>query len=162
MDRTDCSSPEAVPESGRQLVLWELGRQEVTLDFTGQAVVSDAGLLALRQLDRRLGVLAEAASRLADPRSQRYVTHDAEQLLVQQVYQLLAGYFDANDANALRHDPLFQTIADLSPSQSSRWPAARRSRAFAMPTRVASETCRSTSGPSTRNARQPSVSGCEF
>ncbi len=116
MDRTDCSALEAGPESGRQLVLWELGRQEVTIDFTGQAVVSDAGLLALRQLDRQLGVLAEAASRLADPRSQRHVSHDAEQLLIQQVYQLLAGYFDANDANALRRDPLFQTIADLPPS----------------------------------------------
>ena len=116
MDRTDCSAVGADQGAGQQLVLWELGRQEVTLDFTGQQVVSDTGLLLIRQLDRKLGVLAEAAARLDDPRSQRYVSHDAEELLVQQVYQLLAGYFDANDANALRHDPLFQAIADVSPN----------------------------------------------
>jgi len=93
-----------------------LGRKEVTVDFSGEQIVTDAGLLTIRKLDRELGLLAEAASRLSDPRSQKYVVHDAERLLVQQVYQLLGGYFDANDSNALRDDPLFQTLADVSPS----------------------------------------------
>lgn len=99
-----------------QLLLWSLGRKEVTVDFSAEQVVTDAGLLTIRKLDRQLGILAEAASRLADPRSQKYVVHDAERLLVQQVYQLLGGYFDANDSNTLRNDPLFQTLADVAPS----------------------------------------------
>ena len=115
MRQTGCSAAEGESGKGQQLVLWEVGRQEVTVDFTGQEVVSDTGLLLVRQLDLKLGVLAEVASRLADPRSQDFVTHDAEQLLVQQVYQLLAGYFDANDANQLRHDPMFQTLVGRSP-----------------------------------------------
>jgi hypothetical protein len=98
------------------MVLWALGRKEVTVDFSAEQVVTDTGLLALRKLDRELGILAEAASRLSDPRSQRWVVHDAERLLVQQVYQLLGGYFDANDSNVLRNDPLFQTLAEVSPS----------------------------------------------
>lgn len=100
----------------QQLVLWQLGRQEVTVDFSADEVVTDTGLLAIRKLDRELGVLAEAAARLPDPRSQKDVVHDAEELLVQQVYQFLGGYFDANDANVLRDNPLFQTLADSSPS----------------------------------------------
>jgi len=99
----------------QQLVLWELDRQQVTVDFSAGRVVTDTGLLAVRKLDRELGILEEAAARLADPRSQKFVKHDAQRLLVQQVYQLLGGYFDANDADVLRHDPLFQTLAERSP-----------------------------------------------
>src|SRR5437867_7348000 len=99
----------------QQLVLWELDRQQVTVDFSAGSVVTDTGLLAVRKLDRELGILEEAAARLADPRSQKFVKHDVQRLLVQQVYQLLGGYFDANDADVLRHDPLFQTLAERSP-----------------------------------------------
>jgi hypothetical protein len=99
----------------QQLVLWECDGQQVTVDFSADRVVTDTGLLAVRKLDRELGILAEAAARLRDPRHQLFVVHDAERLLVQQVYQLLGGYFDANDADVLRDDPLFQTLADRSP-----------------------------------------------
>lgn len=113
MSKTACSESEF---ESRQLELWKLGRQEVVVDFSADQVVTDAGLLAIRKLDRELGVLAEAAARLPDPRSQRFITHDVESLLVQQVYQLLGGYFDGNDADMLRKDPLFQTLADCSPN----------------------------------------------
>lgn len=103
--------------SDEQLTFWDLGKQTVTVDFSGGAVVSDAGLLVLRRLDRQLGVLAEAARRLPDPRSQPLVKHSAEQLLTQRVYQILGGYFDGNDAQVLRHDPLFQTLCDVPPSE---------------------------------------------
>ena len=96
-----------------QLTFWELGRQTVTVDFSGGAVVSDAGLLAIRRLDRRLGVLAGAARCLPDPRAQLFT----ERLLTQRVYQILGGYFDGNDAQELRRDPLFQTLCDVSPNK---------------------------------------------
>jgi hypothetical protein len=68
-----------------QIELFEVGRQQVTLDYEGEGIVSDAGLLPVAQLDRELGILAEAASRLPDPRSQFFVTHTAEQILRQQI-----------------------------------------------------------------------------
>lgn len=111
----DAGQPVSTSPTG-QSVLWSIGRQEVTIDFSAEQIVTDTGLLAIRLLDRELGILAEAAARLDDPREQKYVTHDAEQLLVQQVYQLLGGYFDANDSNTLRNDPLFQTLADVPPA----------------------------------------------
>ncbi len=83
--------------------------------FDGGEVVTDTGLLAIRQLDRELGVLAEAAARLPDPRAEGSRTFSTEQLLTQTVYQFLGGYFDCNDAQTLRHDPLLQVVLDQAP-----------------------------------------------
>lgn len=101
--------------SGKRLTFWDVAKQTVTVDCTGGTVVSEAGLLVVRRSDRKLGVLKEAARRLPDPRCQSLVTHSAEQVLTQRVYQILAGDFDGNDAQALRDDPLFQTLGDGSP-----------------------------------------------
>lgn len=100
-----------------QLELFEVGRQQVTVTFDGGDVVSDAGLLPVRELDQQLGILAEAARRLPDPRWQLGVTHSAERILTQQVYQILAGYPDGNDAQLLRDDPLFKTLVGSDPRQ---------------------------------------------
>lgn len=99
-----------------QLTLWELGQQQVTVDFDGGSLVTDAGLLALRALDKELGVIADLARRFPDPRAQKFVTHSCEAILTQQVYQILADYADCNDAKQVRLDPLFQTVADVSPN----------------------------------------------
>ena len=99
-----------------QLTLWDLGQQQVTIDFEGGSLVTAAGLLALRALDKELGVIADLARRFPDPRAQKFITHSREAILTQQVYQILADYADCNDAQQLRHDPLFQTVADVSPS----------------------------------------------
>jgi hypothetical protein len=103
-----------------QLELFEVDRKRVTVDFEGGQVVTDAGLLPIRQLDLDLGILAEASSRLPDPRSQEHVTFSTEQLLSQRVYQILAGYPDGNDANSLRDDPLFKTLVGLSPENEDQ------------------------------------------
>jgi hypothetical protein len=103
---TDCS---------QQLTFWEMGTQQVTVDFAGGRVVTDTGLLPIRLLDKELSVLATIAQRLPDPRAQKFVTHSREALLTQEVYQILAGYADGNDAQVVRRDPLFQTLVDVPP-----------------------------------------------
>lgn len=103
---TDCT---------QQLTLWDLGTQQVSVAFQGGRVVTDAGLLPLRWLDKELGVLSGLAARLPDPRAQKLVTHTREAILTQEIYQIIAGYPDGNDAQALRHDPLFQTLVDVRP-----------------------------------------------
>jgi hypothetical protein len=85
------------------------------MSFDGGQIVSDAGLLPIAQLDRELGILAEAASRLPDPRSPLYIVHTREEILRQQVFQMLAGYPDGNDAQLLRDDPLLKTIVGVDP-----------------------------------------------
>jgi hypothetical protein len=90
------------------------------MDFDGGQIVTDAGLLPLRQFERDLGVISELAERWPDPRAQDAVTYSSEDVLAQLIYQILAGYADANDANALRDDALFKTLLDVSPDNDER------------------------------------------
>ena len=101
------------PES--HFTLWSLGPQQLHVSFDGGQLVSDAGLLAVRALERPLGIIADLAQRLPDARSSAYIHHSAERILTQEVYQILAGYPDFTDAQDLRQDPLFQILADVSP-----------------------------------------------
>jgi hypothetical protein len=102
-------------ERDQHFTLWRLGSQQLHVAFDGGRIVSDAGLLAVRALERPLGIIANLAARLLDPRSPKFIAHSAEALLTQEVYPILAGYPDFNDAQTLRADPLFQILADLSP-----------------------------------------------
>jgi hypothetical protein len=95
--------------------LCNVGSPELHVAFDGGCLVSDAGLLAVRALEKPLRVIADLARRLPDPRAPRFIEHSAEALLTQAVYQILAGYPDFNDAHDLRIDPLFQILADVSP-----------------------------------------------
>ena len=103
------------PEGIDHLTLWNLGSQQLGVDFQGGRIVTDAGLLAVRALERPLRVLADLAPLLPDPRSPKFIRHSVEALLTQEVYALLAGYPDHNDHDDLRADPLFQILADVTP-----------------------------------------------
>jgi hypothetical protein len=98
-----------------QLTFGSIGSQQVLVDFSGGRIVTDAGLLAVRALEKPLRVIADLAERLPDPRSRKFIQHSAEAILTQEVYQILAGYPDFNDAQTLRDDPLFQILAEISP-----------------------------------------------
>jgi hypothetical protein len=109
-----------VLESADYLNLGNLGRQQLLVDFQGGHIVSDAGLLAVRALERPLRVIADLAPLLPDPRSPLFIQHSVESILTQEVYALLAGYPDHNDADHLRDDPLFQILADVAPTSDHR------------------------------------------
>ena len=100
---------------------------KLQVDFSGGTLTSDAGLVLLREYDARQGLLADVVRRIRDGRDRRYVTHALETLVRQRVYQIAAGYEDANDADRLRADPTFQVVAgsgtDVLGSQPtlSRW-----------------------------------------
>src|SRR5262249_10063710 len=108
-----------VQQSDQHFTLWAVGPQHLRVAFDGGRIVSDAGLLAVRAVERPLRVIADLAERLPDPRSPKFIQHSAEALLTQAVYQILAGYPDCNDAHTLRDDPLFQILADVSPDRES-------------------------------------------
>jgi hypothetical protein len=84
------------------------------VDFDGGTITSDAGLTLIREFDHKLGLTADIAARITDDRDQRYVKHDMLTLVRQRSYQIVAGYEDANDADRLKDDPTFQTIASES------------------------------------------------
>ena len=87
----------------------------VALDFDGGRLSSDAGLLLLKDPDEQLGLTYNLAAVLSDPRDPRRVHFTHHDLLKQRVFQIAAGYEDANDANTLRHDPIFKLLLDRLP-----------------------------------------------
>ena len=85
---------------------------KLCVDFRGGQMTTDPGLLLLRELDERLRLTGCLDRAVEDTRDARYVDHGVGDLLRQRIYQIVAGYEDAVDANLLRHDPTFQTIID--------------------------------------------------
>lgn len=92
-----------------QIEFGRLGRRVIEANFQGGAITSDGGLLLLRKVDRRLGLLSAVAETLPDPRSPLLLKHPTEQLLRQRVFGLCQGYEDLNDHDSLRDDPTLQT-----------------------------------------------------
>ena len=81
-----------------------------TARFDGGSLTSDAGLLVLREFDHRFGLTEGLASAYVDPRRADRIEHSALALLRQRVYQIVAGYEDADDSDLLRTDPVLQTV----------------------------------------------------
>jgi len=97
------------------LPLAPVGAKAVALDFDGGRLSSDAGLVLLKDPDEQLGLTQNLAAVLSDPRDPRRVHFTPHDLLKQRVLHIAAGYVDANDANTLRHDPIFKLLLDRLP-----------------------------------------------
>src|SRR5438874_5879901 len=97
------------------LHLAPVGTKSVELDFDGGRLSSDAGVVLLKDIDDQLGLTRALAAVLSDPRDGRRIHFTPEDLLKQRVFQIAAGYEDANDANTLRDDPIFKLMLDHLP-----------------------------------------------
>lgn len=80
----------------------------VRIEARSERISSDAGALALREVDHRLGLSQWLSSRLADPRNPELVTHPVAELLRTSLLLTAQGWGDQDDATQLRHDPVFR------------------------------------------------------
>ena len=97
-----------------------LKRRQVQAEFSGGEITSDGGVLLLRQIDRRLGLLKAIDEVIPDPRDPRYFTHSQLSLLRQRVYGIALGYEDLNDHQTLRTDLALQTAVDRDEALGSQ------------------------------------------
>ena len=86
-------------------------RRQVVADFDGGRLTSDAGVVLLREVDRRIGLLDAINESLPDPRDPRYITHEQREMLAQRIFSMALGYEDLNDQQTLRDDPALQLAA---------------------------------------------------
>ncbi|MFM6700093.1 MAG: IS1380 family transposase, partial [Dolichospermum sp.] len=86
-----------------------VGRRVVEAAFDGGDIVSDGGVLLLKQLDDRLGLTRAAAVAFGDERRSASVQHSVHSLLAQRIYGLCLGWSDVCDHNVLRNDLVLQT-----------------------------------------------------
>src|SRR2546426_3251284 len=87
----------------------------VRADFDGGALSSDFGALLLRGIDRQIGFTERLAAAVHDKRHPSYTDHPLRDLFAQRIYQIASGYADGNDANSLRHDPMFKLGVERPP-----------------------------------------------
>jgi hypothetical protein len=87
--------------------------------FDGGRVTSDAGVLVLAEIERRLGIADRLARCLADPRTSERVRHALPEMIRFRVLLIAAGYADANDCDALRADPAFKTALGRAPESGA-------------------------------------------
>jgi Transposase DDE domain group 1 len=97
------------------LHLAPVGAKAVDLAFDGGRLSSDAGLVLLKDIDAQLGLTRHLAAVLSDSRDPRRVKFTQQDLLTQRVFQIAAGYEDANDSNTLRDDPIFKLLLNRLP-----------------------------------------------
>jgi len=91
--------------------------KKVTADFSGGEVTSDAGVLAVREVADRIGIIDRLVEAIPDNRHQSYVRHTMKTLFQQRTLSIICGYEDASDADDLRTDPGFKTACDRLPSE---------------------------------------------
>jgi hypothetical protein len=73
--------------------------------FDGGQLSSDGGLLALGEVEQRLGLAERLATCIDDPRASERVRHGLADILRFRMLMNAAGYEDGNDADSLDFPP---------------------------------------------------------
>ena len=90
-------------------------RKKVTVDFNGGNQSSDAGLLLLREAERKLGVCQRLAVAIPDRRDPGRIQHSMREMVMGRVCAIACGHEDANDLDRLRHDPVMKLAVGRCP-----------------------------------------------
>src|ERR1700689_4508731 len=87
----------------------------IVIEATAAQLSSDAGLLAFREFDEKIGLTLGFVAVLNDRRDPDLLEHSLLQMSRSRIYGILADYVDQNDHDILRSDPVFKLIANRSP-----------------------------------------------
>ena len=89
--------------------------KKVEANFDGGVTSSDGGVMLLRKVESRIGIVDRIVGALCDGRHQSYIAHSYRDLIRQRVFQIACGYEDANDSNTLRCDPALKAACERLP-----------------------------------------------
>ena len=92
--------------------------RSIAARFDGACMSSDGGLLALREVDRRLGIAPRLAACITDPRRPDRVAHGLDEIIRTRMLMIAAGYEDGNDADRLRGDPMLKLAMGRLPDDA--------------------------------------------
>jgi len=106
--------------NNQTMLFKEFFGKKVEVDFNGGEISSDAGLLFLRETESQIGIIDKVADAIHDKRHPSYIKHQIVQLLTQRVFQIAAGYEDANDSNTLKHDPILKIACEKDDALASQ------------------------------------------
>src|SRR5258708_22803787 len=95
-----------------------VARKKVLVGFDGGQLSSDAGVLVLRGVEKKLGLAARLASCLRDRRNPERIVHPVEEMLRLRMFAIAAGYEDADACDSLPYDPIFNMAGGHAPESS--------------------------------------------
>jgi hypothetical protein len=101
--------------------------------FDTAHLCSDGGLLALREIENRLGIAQRLAGCIDDPRAPGKVVHGLDEIIRFRMLMIASGYEDGNDADALRNDPMFKLAMERLPEDADLCSQPTISRAENLP-----------------------------
>jgi hypothetical protein len=107
--------------------------REIVARFDADHMSSDGGLLALREVEQRLGIARRLAGCIRDPRDPARVAHGLDEIIRFRMLMIAAGYEDGNDADALRDDPMFKLAMERLPDDPDLCSQSTISRAENLP-----------------------------
>jgi len=84
---------------------------------------SNGGLVVLREAARRLDLAAVIADPLPDRRNPLLVIHSYRAMVTARMMAIAAGYEDADDLDALRHDPALMIACERAPETGRSIPS---------------------------------------
>lgn len=86
---------------------------KIKINFDGGDLSSDSGLLLIKEFAHKIGFhkLIKKTFKTNDTASR---FHKDDENLCQMIYQILAGYFNDNDADELSNEPIFKRILEKS------------------------------------------------
>ena len=96
-----------------------VSKKPIEMSFSAEKISSDGGLLLLREIEARNGILQSITSCIQEDRHPGYVKHSISSMLTQRVFQIAAGYEDANDCDTLRDDMILKICAEVLPESGN-------------------------------------------
>jgi hypothetical protein len=109
-----------------------LGGRELVWRFDGGDITSDGGVLLLKKLEQRTGIVRRFAACFTDYRRTDQIEHPLLDLIRQRVFGLALGYEDLNDHDDLRRDPMLAVaLGKDDPKGEQRRRAQDRGKALA-------------------------------
>jgi hypothetical protein len=90
-------------------------QRPLKVQFSDLDLSSDGGLLLARQAEEQVHICQGIAECIPEWREEGKIRHSIHELVSQRIYQILGGYEDADDSDALRHDPLLQIACGRLP-----------------------------------------------
>src|SRR5579862_6864518 len=96
-----------------------VARKKVSVGFDGGQLSSDAGVLLLRGVEKKLGLATRLASCIRDRRKPERIEHPLEEMLRLRMFAIAAGYEDADDCDSLRYDPIFKMAVGHAPESGA-------------------------------------------
>ena len=94
-------------------------RRRVVADFLGGRLTSDAGILLLKEVDRKIGLIDAIDQAIPDPRDHASMIHDQRTMLAQRIFSIALGYEDLNDQQTMRTDAALQVAAGVDAEEDN-------------------------------------------